>query len=229
MRLMGRRHKTKTSPAQRDSEISILRMGEHYYRRGRRERKGGIFTMRIKNITGYFMGRRGNEPMSKMQKGPAQQNSRMSNFGRLSVLSGQETENSLPQRHSKMSNLGFAAYCHSKHQKNEISTMQIRNTWGLFMGKLTVIKTSIAQRDSELSKLGMGLIGTMGPIGLMGKKPVMKNRPAQRDSKMSILKVAAKNSPAQRDSKISRLVNRGINVKNYMIQVEFYPGLIIIE
>jgi len=44
------------------------------------------------------------------------------------------------------------------------------------------------QADSGMSSLGMGLIGPMGPIGLMGQKPVMKTAPAQRDSGMSNLK-----------------------------------------
>ena len=48
------------------------------------------------------MGKRENEPMSKMQNSLPQRDSKMSNFGRLSVLLGQDTENSFPQRHSKM-------------------------------------------------------------------------------------------------------------------------------
>ena len=59
--------------------------------------EGGILTMNVKNIMGCFMGRRGNESMSKMQNVSAQLDSKMSN---LKI----ETENSLPQRHSKMSN-----------------------------------------------------------------------------------------------------------------------------
>ena len=52
-------------------------------------------------------------------------------------------------------------------------------------------KTSPAQRDSGISKLGIGLIG---PIGLMGKKPVIKNASTQRDSGISNLGTGNKES-----------------------------------
>ena len=102
--------------------------------------------MQIKNITGCFMGRWANESMSKMQNSPAQRYSIMSN---MKI----ETENSLPQRHSKMSNLSFVEYCHPKHLKKKILTMQIRNIAGCFMGKRAVIKNSHAQKDSGNYKL----------------------------------------------------------------------------
>ena len=89
-------------------------------------------------------------------------------------------------------------------------------------------ETSPAQRDSKMSNLGMGLIGPMGPIGLMVQKPVMKTALAQRDSPAnagSNLKTSPycpcspyrplvlKTSPAQRDSGISNL---GIGVMGLM-------------
>ena len=76
------------------------------------------------------------------------------------------------------------------------------------MRRRHTIKTSPAQRDSEISilkaesettpawqdsgmsNLGLGLMSPMGPIGLMGKKPAMKTSPAQRDSKMILIKEA---------------------------------------
>jgi len=44
-------------------------------------------------------------------------------------------------------------------------------------------ENSPARRDSEISKLGMGLMGVIGVMGLMGRKHIIKNSPAQRDSK----------------------------------------------
>ena len=70
---------------------------------GEENTKKEIFTVQIKNIVELFMSRWENEPMSKMQNGPAQRHSRMS-------ILKIETENSLPQRHSKMSNGRLAGY-----------------------------------------------------------------------------------------------------------------------
>jgi hypothetical protein len=61
-----------------------------------------------------------------------------------------------------------------------------------------------------MSNLGMGLIGPMGPIGLMVQKPVMKTTPVQRDSGNSNLKVETENGPVQRDSGNSKLGVLGI-------------------
>jgi hypothetical protein len=70
----------KTSSAQRDSGISTLRMGEHCHTEGAEYTEKEILTKNIKNIMGCFMGRWGNESKSKMQNGPAQRHSRMSNL-----------------------------------------------------------------------------------------------------------------------------------------------------
>jgi len=50
MRLMGRKHKSKISPAQLDSGNSILEMEEHCHTESAENAKNVIFTMRIKNI-----------------------------------------------------------------------------------------------------------------------------------------------------------------------------------
>jgi len=86
-------------------------------------------------------------------------------------------------------------------------------------------ENSPAQRDSGISKLGMGLMGLMGVIGvmgLMGEKPEKQNRSTQRDSKISILKnrplcpycpycpLVFKTRPAQRGYRISILGVMGI-------------------
>ena len=75
---------------------------------------------------GCFTGRRGNEPMSKMQNGPAQRYSKMSN---LKV----ESESSLPQRHSKMSNGRLSGLLCWPHGQKGIFTMKIKNIEGWFM------------------------------------------------------------------------------------------------
>jgi len=149
----------KNCPAQRDSGISNLRIGEHYHRRWRREHRGGIFTMLIKNITGCFMGRWVNESMSKMQNVSAQRYSKMSN---LKI----ETENSLPQRYSRMSNLVFGNILSAKHSEQAMFTVRIKNP-GYCFGRLSVLlcwphgQNSPAQRGSGNSNLGMGLMGVI--------------------------------------------------------------------
>jgi hypothetical protein len=95
VRMKTENRKTRMVPAQPDSKMSNFGLGEHCPRKGRKTHTGGILTIKIKNIQGWFMGRWRNEPMSKMQNGPAQRDSIMSN---LKI----ETENSLPQRYSKM-------------------------------------------------------------------------------------------------------------------------------
>jgi len=107
MGIMRRRHKSKNDPAQRDFGISILKTsptglltvrlvpqsGDPYRSSVFKNRPAqrdsgisklgtveqGIITVPVKNLEGYFMSGWRNESMSKMQ-------------------------NSLPQRHSKMSN-----------------------------------------------------------------------------------------------------------------------------
>ena len=68
--------------AQRDSGMSILGMAEQ-----------GIMTVLVKNILGYFMGGWDYE----------KQNVCAQRYSKMSILKI-ETENSLPQRHSRMSN-----------------------------------------------------------------------------------------------------------------------------
>ena len=221
----------KNAPAQPDSKRSNFGLGEHCPRKGRKTHTGGILTIKIKNIQGWFMGRWRNEPMSKMQNGPAQRDSIMSN---LKI----ETENSLPQRYSKMSNLGFVEYGHSKRPKKEILTIEVKNIsaknltlkpkWlNLISAQRYSKKSNLgvetenspAQPSSGIYSLGMGL---MVPMGLM-RKHKSKNSPAQRDSGLSNLKTCPtgllavrlvpqsgdpccplvfKTSPAQRGSKM---------------------------
>jgi len=151
-----------------------------------------------------------------------------------------ESENTPPQPHSGMSNLGMGLMGHMgtiglMGQQPVMKNYPARRDSGISILKNSpyrplavrlvpqsgdpyrplVFKTTPAQRDSGMSKLGMGLIGPMGPMGpmgLMGKKPVMKNGPAQQGSGNSILKACPycpscpscplvfKTSPAQRDS-----------------------------
>ncbi len=87
-------------------------------------------------------------------------------------------------------------------------TMKTINRPDFNSGFRRIAENDPAQRDSEMSNLGMGLIGLTGPIGLMGRKPVMENGHAQRDSKNSNLAGAVKTSPAQRNSKNSNLKTR---------------------
>jgi len=110
-------------------------------------------------------------------------------------------ENSPAQRHSKMSN-GRLSGVFCRWQCGENRPAQRNSKMSNCAG---AVKCAPAQRDSGMSKLGMGLMSPMGPIGLMGQKPVMKNRPAQRDSIMSNLKIETENTPAQRDSIMSNL------------------------
>jgi hypothetical protein len=103
-------------PAQRDSGNSISGKGKQV-----------IMTVLIKNLAGCFMGGCRNEPMSKTQNVSAQRYSKMSNFGRLSVLLGQKAENSLPQRHSRMSNLDFGNIIPAKRSEQIMFTLRIKN------------------------------------------------------------------------------------------------------
>jgi len=203
----------ENSPAQSGSEISNLRIGEHYHRRGRREHRGGIFTVRIKNITGWFMGRWGNESMSKMQITLPQRHSKMSN---LKI----ETENSLPQRHSKMSNgrlSGVSCWPHGgrlsglfcRWQGGTVGSSKVLKFGSSkvgkqkrLMGRKHKTENSPAQGDSEIAKLGLGVLGILRSLGILGEKTKNETNLAQRYSIISILET----SPAQRDSGISKLV-----------------------
>ena len=53
------------------------------------------------------------------------------------------------------------------------------------MGKRHKTKTSPAQQDSGISKLGV--LGILRSLGILGEKAKTKNRPAQRDSGISKL------------------------------------------
>ena len=97
--------------------------------------------------------------MSKMQNCPAQRHSRMS-------ILKIETENSLPQRHSKMSNGRLSVVLCWPYGQRAISTVQIKNTGYCFMedgcpecyaGRMG--KTSPAQRDS-----GDNMRGDLPPV-----------------------------------------------------------------
>jgi len=212
----------KSGPAQRDSGNSNFGLGEHCHTESAEHTEKVILTKNIKNIMGYFMGRWGNESMSKMQNGLPQRHSKMST---LKI----ETEKSLPQRHSKMSNGRLSGVLCWPHGQKAMSTMQVKNMGGCF-GRLSGLscwphgqqtKNIPVQRDSEISNSGMGLMGVIRVMGVMGRKHKTKNRPAQRDSGMSILglgilgilrglgilrcKTKNKTSPAQRDSGISIL------------------------
>jgi len=116
--------KTRMRPAQRDSKMSNLVWVDIVTQKRVKE---GIFTMLIKNIVGCFMGYWRNEPMSKMQTSPAQRHSRMSN---LKI----ETENSLPQRHSKMSIWDFGGIASAEHSKQAKFIERIKKIKGCFMG-----------------------------------------------------------------------------------------------
>jgi len=111
-----------------------------------------------------------------------------------------ETENSFPQRHSRMSNLPEV-----RSQKSGVR-MKAENH---------KTRMSPAQRDSGMSKLGLGVLRILRSLGILGRKTKNENRPAQRDSGNSILKTSPycpcspyrpldlKTTPAQRDSGIS--------------------------
>jgi len=186
---------------QRDSGISNLGTGEQ-----------GIITVSVKNKVYCFMVRLGNVTMSKMQNGPAQRHSKMSN---MKI----EIENSLPQRHSKMSNGRLSGVLCCPHGQKGMSIMQVKNIDGRFMGVMRImgqrhkIEIRPAQRGS-----GMSIFGSMGErVNESMRKTENKTRPAQRDSGMSILTgrqtglisptspTAPQCSPAQRDSGISNL------------------------
>jgi len=97
------------------------------------------------------MGRWVNVSISKMQNGHAQRDSIMSN---LKI----ETENSLPQRHSKMSNGRLSEVLCCPHWQKAISTIQVKNKRCCFMsrwdyGWMWQHKNSPAQRDSGMSNL----------------------------------------------------------------------------
>ena len=78
-----------------------------------------------------------------------------------------------------------------------------------------VFKTSPAQRDSEISILGAGVLGILRILGILGEQPAMKTSPAQADSVNSKLGASRtgltsptsltrpteqQRAPAQRDS-----------------------------
>jgi len=90
-----RNQRTNLLCAQHDSIMSNFGLGEHCHTEGAENTEKGIFTMLIKNKVRCFMGRLVDESMSKLQNGSAQRYSRMSNLKT-------ETENSLPQRYSKV-------------------------------------------------------------------------------------------------------------------------------
>jgi len=181
IRLMG----PKCVPAQRDSGISKLRVG----------------VMRILRSLGWKI---------KSKNRPAQRD-----FG-ISILKV-EIETSPAQADSEISILKTSPYCpylplafknipaqrHSKMSNGRLSGVLCRPHGGRLSGVLCwphrhKIENSLAQRDSRMSNLGMGL---MRSIGLIGRKCV----PAQRDSGISNLKVETETSLAQRDSGISNL------------------------
>jgi len=120
-------------------------------------------------------------------------------------------ESSPAQRDSEISILKTSPY-------RPCRPLDFKNSPAQQDSEMSILKTKLSQQHSEMSNLGVGLIGPMGPIGLMGKKPAMKNRPAQRDSGNSILavgvlrilgilgwKTKSKSRPAQRDSGIYKL------------------------
>ncbi len=132
--------------------------------------------------------------------------------------------NTLPQRHSKMSNgrLPMVSCLPHGGRLSEDSPAQgdsgiskLGGAMGIMriMGKGHKNKNSPAQRDSIMSNPGMGLIGLMGPIGLMGKQPVNENSPAQAGSNISKLVLSlclagCQASPAMRDVSVFKAVQR---------------------
>ena len=109
------------------------------------------------------MGRWGNAPVNKMQNVYAQRHSIMSN---LKV----ETENSLPQRYSKMSNGRLPGLSCWSHRQNGMLTMQIKNIARCFMRHMRAIgvmggnpekQNRPVQRGSGNSKLGVGSLGIL--------------------------------------------------------------------
>jgi len=169
MRLMGRKHKTKNTPAQQDSgnsKLSRIAMGIMGIMRGMR-----------------LMGRK-----HKTKNSPAQRDSKMSNERLSGVVCRQhrqkgmftmqvknimscfiglrgdesmskmqntlpqrdskmsnlkkETENSLPQRHSIMSNGRLSGVLCWPHGQKAMSTMRIKNMVGRFMGVMRIMRNN---------------------------------------------------------------------------------------
>jgi len=141
----------QNSPAQRGSKNSKLGAKNIITAEGAENTEDVIFTMRIKNITDCFMGRRVNESMSKMQNSPAQRDSIMS-------ILKIETENSLPQRHSKMSNGRLSGLLCWPHGQRAMSTALIKN-----------------------------IVNAIGVMGVMGQRHKIENTPAQHGSQNSKL------------------------------------------
>jgi len=188
LRILGGQAKIEMCSAQQDSGMSILRMGEHCHTESAEHTEKEILTKNIKNIKGYFMGSRGNEPMSKMQNSPAQRYSGMSN---LKI----ETENGSPQRHSIMSNGRLSVLLCCPHGQRAMSTMQIKNIAGCF-GRLSVLlcwphgqqtKKRPAQQDSGISILKTSPCRPYCPYSPYSPYSPLafKTTPAQQDSKMS--------------------------------------------
>jgi len=50
-------------------------------------------------------------------------------------------------------------------------------------------KTTPAQADSEISKLGVGILRILRSLGILGGKTKNKTTPAQRDSEISKLRI----------------------------------------
>jgi len=141
---------------------------------------------------------------------PVQRDSEISIFGRLSGMlcwpHGHRTENSLPQRDSKMSNLRIDQTSQTCQTEPKCSPAQRHSK----MSNLAeAVKNNLPQRHSIMSSLGV--------LGILRWKTKSKNSPVQRDSGISILKTSPyrpygpycpldfKNRPAQRHSIMSIL------------------------
>jgi len=120
------------------------------------------------------MGRWGNVAMSKMQNGPAQRHSIMSN---LKI----ETENSLPQRYSKMSNGRLAVLLCWPHGQRAMSTIQVKNIARCF-GRLSGLLCwpHGAEGNSKVLKCGSSKV--VKQKRHMGRKHKRESSSAQRDS-----------------------------------------------
>jgi hypothetical protein len=119
----------KIAPARRSSKNSILGMENIVPAESTKNTENAIFTKQVKNITGYFMGMEWNEQMSKMQSISAQLDSKMSN---LKI----ETESSFPQRYSKMSNGRLSVLLCWTHGQKAMSITRIKNMDDWFMGTM---------------------------------------------------------------------------------------------
>jgi len=204
MKSMEQRHKTKTSPAQRDSGNSIL--------------------------AGNAMGRM--RIMGSMRQRHKSKNSPAQRDGRLSgVLCWPHGQNRPTQQDSGISIFRMGEHVHTesaKHTKDGIFTMRIRNIDGCFTGKrvdgaMSKMQNCPAQRYSKMSNLkiktensfpqrhskmsngrlsgvlcwphGQNEMSTarikniVDAIRVMGQKHKTKNSPVQRDSGMSNLAV----------------------------------------